>query len=273
MKMSEISLLEWQKRFETEEACAAALVRVRWPEGFTCPVCAGRKYSYITSRHTYQCCQCHHQTSVTSVTISHSTNLSLIKWFWAIYLCASDKGGISALRLSKHIGVAWRTAHRILRRIRMVMAHRDSICRLEGLIGSDDALVGGKKTGKRGRGALGKTPIRVAVEKRSKRAGLMAAATVDSVNKENVREFCRRHIKGGGRQIRTDALPALKATGEGHTHEKKITPPEEAGHGLPLVHIMTGNLKTFLNGTFHGVSHRSLQDYINEFCYRFNRRF
>jgi hypothetical protein len=118
------------------------------------------------------------------------------------------------LRLSKHIGVAWRTAHRILR-----------------------------------------------LWKR------------EANNKENVREFCRRHIKGGGRQIRTDALPALKATGEGHTHEKKITLPEEAGHGLPLVHIMTGNLKTFLNGTFHGVSHLSLQDYINEFCYRFNRRF
>jgi len=55
MKMPEVSLLEWQRRFETEEVCAAALVQVRWPNGFICPVCAGNTYSYITSRHTYQC--------------------------------------------------------------------------------------------------------------------------------------------------------------------------------------------------------------------------
>lgn len=272
MKMPEVSLLEWQRRFETEEACAAALVQVRWPNGFICPVCAGNTYSYITSRHTYQCGHCHHQTSITAGTIFHSTNLPLVKWFWAIYLCASDKGGISALRLSKHIAVTWRTAHRILRKIRTVMSHRDSIYRLEGLIESDDALVGGKKAGKRGRGALGKTPILVAVENRDKKAGFMAAELVEAVNKESVRVFCQRHLKGG-QQVRTDAFPALNAIGEDHIHDKKVTPPEQAGIWLPLVHIVIGNLKTFLNGTFHGVTRRYLQEYIGEYCYRFNRRF
>jgi len=114
MKMPELSLIEWQHRFGTEEACAEALIRVRWPDGFICPVCAGKAYSYITSRQIYQCSHCQHQTSVTSGTIFHSTNLPLVKWFWAIYLSASDKGGISALSLSKHIATTWRTAHRVL---------------------------------------------------------------------------------------------------------------------------------------------------------------
>ena len=272
MKMEKITLIEWQKRYGSEEACAEALKKVRWPEGFVCPVCASNKFSYIKTRQTYQCCHCQHQTSVTSGTIFHSTNLSLVKWFWAIYLCASDKGGISALRLSKHIDVTWRTANRVLHKIRVVMAHRDSLYRLTGLIESDDAYVGGKKSGKRGRGAEGKKPILVAVENRETHVGFMAAKVVDTINKENVREFCRRHLTPG-QTIRTDALSALNALAEEHLHEKKVTPPEEASTWLPLVHIVIGNLKNFINGTFHGVSHKYLHEYISEFCYRFNRRF
>ena len=272
MKMPEISLIEWQQRFGTEEACIDTLFSVRWPGGFMCAECGTKKYSYINPRHVYQCSNCHHQTSITSGTIFHSTNLPLVKWFWAIYLTASDKGGISALRLSKHIDVSWVTAQRILRKIRTVMAHRDSIYRLESLIEFDDALVGGKKPGKRGRGASGKKPILVAVEKRGKHAGFMAAAAVEEITKKSVRDFLHHHLKPG-QKVRTDAFPALNSTAENHKHQKKVTPPKEAGKWLPLVHIMIGNLKTFLNGTFHGVSHKYLGEYISEFCYRFNRRF
>ncbi len=173
MRMPTVSLLEWQKRFETENACIETLIKVRWPDGFFRPECASKNCSYIVTRNSYQCSHCHHQTSATSGTIFHSINLPLVKWFWAIYLVAADKGGISALRLSKHIGVSWVTAHRMLRKIRMVMAHRDSIYRLENLIECDDALVGGKRAGKRGRGAAGKKPVLLAVEKRGKHAGFI----------------------------------------------------------------------------------------------------
>lgn len=152
------------------------------------------------------------------------------------------------------------------------MAHRDSIYRLAGLIESDDAYVGGKKPGKRGRGAAGKKPILIAVEKHGHHAGFMAADTVEAINKESVREFCRRRLQPG-QEVRTDAFPALNAIAENHAHEKQVTPPEEASTWLPLVHIVIGNLKKFLNGTFHGVSHKYLHEYISEFSYRFNRRF
>ena len=272
MKMTQMSLLEWQNRFGTEEACMDALAKTRWPDGFVCPECSIKEYSFVQSRNSYQCSNCHHQTSVTSGTIFHSTNLPLVKWFWAIYLIAADKGGISALRLSKHIGVSWVTAHRMLRKIRMVMAHRDSIYRLQSLIECDDTFIGGKKAGKRGRGAVGKKPVLVAVERRDKHAGFLAAEVVDEVSKNSVRNFLKRHIQPG-QEIRTDALPALNAISESHFHEKRVTPPEKAAHWLPLVHIVIGNLKTFLNGTFHGVSRQYLQEYVAEFCYRFNRRF
>ena len=157
---------------------------------------------------------------MTSGTIFHSTNLHLVKWFWAIYLSASDKGGISALRLSKQIATTWRTVHRILHKIRTVMEHRDSIYRLEGLIESDGADVGGKKSGKRGRGAEGKKPILVAVENRKDHAGFVAAEAVDATNQDIVREFYRRHLKSG-QEVRTDALSALNSISEEHTNEKR----------------------------------------------------
>ena len=94
------------------------------------------------------------------------------KWFGAIYRVASDQGGIAALRLFRQINVSWITASPMLRKIRIAMGHRNSICRLHELIEIDDALTGGRHTGgKRGQGAARKAPILVAVENRGKCAG------------------------------------------------------------------------------------------------------
>lgn len=273
MKMPTISLLEWQQRYGTEKACAATLAKYRWTKGFLCPKCGNDSAWFITTRKLYQCSKCKHQVSITAGTLFHATNLPLVKWFWAIYLVAADKGGISALRLSKHLGVSWRTARSMLKKIRTAMAHRDSIYRfLEELIELDDTYVGGKRPGKRGRGAEGKKPVLVAIEHRIKTAGFVSMKAVESVSGEEIKNFLRYNLKPG-REVRTDALPAMNIVEEEHKHDKKVTPPEEAPTWLPLVHIVIGNMKTFLNGTFHGVTHKYLQEYLDEFCYRFNRRF
>lgn len=272
MKMPGITLLEWQKRYGSESSCAKTLIKVRWPNGFQCPACGSTKAYFIESRKLYQCSHCRHQVSMTADTLFHSTKVPLVKWFWAIYLMASDKGGVSALRIAKHVGVSWITARNMLRKIRKAMADRDSIYRLANLIEFDDTLVGGKRAGKRGRGAAGKRPVLVAVETREKGAGFVAMQAVDSVNKRTVRQFLAKHLKDG-QTVKTDALSALNAVGETQEHQKKVTPPEQASVWLPMVHIMIGNLKTFINGTFHGVSSNCLQEYLDEFCYRFNRRF
>ena len=272
MKMPKVSLLEWQNRYGTERACEKVLVKIRWPNGFICPRCNSKDASYITTRKVYQCSQCRYQVSITAGTLFHSTNLSLVKWFWAIYLAATDKGGISALRLAKHISVSWPTARKMLKKIRVAMADRDSAYRLENLVEFDDAYVGGKRTGKRGRGAAGKKPILVAVETRGEKAGFMAVEAVDVISKETVRDFLQNHLKVG-QTVRTDAFPALNSVKEMHCHQKKVVPAEEISKWLPLVHVVIGNLKKFLNGTFHGVSLKYLQEYLDEFSYRFNRRF
>ena len=271
MKTTETNVLDWQKRYGTEEACAQALAQQRWPEGFRCPRC-GHDHGYaITTRRSYECSKCHYQASLTAGTLFHSTNLSLIKWFWAIYLAVSDKGGISAMRLSKQIGVSWITASRMLRKIRIAMGHRDSLYRLHDLIEIDDAFVGGKRSGKRGRGAEGKSVVLVAIENRDQRAGFIAMQQVGAVTKESVGKFVQYHLPPD-QEVRSDALAALLEIGKTQHHAARVTPPDKAGEWLPWVHIAIGNLKAFLLGTYHGVSSKYLQEYLNEFCYRFNRR-
>ena len=271
MQTENVTLLGWQERFGAEKACLDQLIRYRWPDGFICPHCGHDQGYFIGGRHIYQCTACTRQVSVMAGTIFEDSKLPLVKWFRAIYLMASDKGGISALRLAQQIEVSWITAHRMLRKIRIAMGHRDSLYRLHNLIEIDDALVGGRRSGKRGRGAEGKTPILVAVENRGEKAGYVAMETVASVTKQTVRAFAERHFNPA-QMVRSDALASLSSLGETQHHEARITPADKAGEWLPWVHITIGNLKTFLLGTYHGVSGKYFQEYLNEFCYRFNRR-
>lgn len=227
MKRAEISFFEWQKRFASDEACASFLAQERWPDGFICPRCGHEKAHLITTRGLYQCTSCRHQVSVIAGTLFHSTNLPLRKWFWAIYWVGSDKGGISALRLSKLLNVSWPTAHRMLRKLRIAMGHRDSLYRLRDWIELDDALVGGKRPGKRGRGAEGKTPVMVACETRGERAGFLAMEVLESVSKAQVAAFAKGRLMPE-QTVFTDAFPALTSLAETQLHCAEVTPPKQA---------------------------------------------
>ena len=271
MQREETAFLKWQVRFGTEEACVKYLFEERWGLGFICTRCGHDQAYFIAIRKTQQCSACRHQVSITAGTLFHSTNLPLTKWFWAIFLVVSDKGGISAVRLSKYLDVSWPTARLILRKIRTAMGNRDSLYRLSKMVEVDDALVGGKRSGKRGRGAEGKTPVLIGCENRGKKAGFIAMESVLGITHQTVGDFAKRHL-GQDSLIRSDALPALNILGEKHSHEARITPAEKADEWLPWVHIVISNMKRFILGTYHGVSAIHLQEYLNEFCYRFNRR-
>lgn len=271
MQQSPTDFLEWTRKFATEEACLEELARRKWPAGFICPRCGHDRAHVLERRHLRQCAACRHQSSATVGTVFEHTKLPLAKWFAAMYLAAADKGGISALRLSKMIGVSWPTAQSMLRKLRRAMGDRDRAYWLSGLVEADDALVGGKRSGKRGRGAEGKRPVLFAVERKGDRAGFLAAQAVDGVTHEQVAAFSRR--LGDGLTIRSDAYSGLSVLARDHDHEPRPTPPEKADEWLPLVHLVISNFKRFLIGTFHGVSGKRLQEYLDEFVFRFNRRF
>ena len=153
------------------------------------------------------------------------------------------------------------------------MAHRDSLYRLTELIEIDDAYIGANKTGKAGRGG-GRTPVLVAIEtSEDGKPGFVAIEALDSLSQPHIIDFAKRRLQPGA-VSHTDAFPSLRGLAIQTTHIAKVTPPEEADEWLPWVHIVISNLKRFLLGTFHGaVRPHRLQEYIDEFVYRFNRRF
>jgi len=274
MQQKAVTLLEWQQLFSTEEHCKQHLFELRWPEGFICPHCGHREYWYTLGHELYDCKHCRHRTSVTANTLLHSTKIPLVKWFTAIYFVAVDKGGISASRLSVYVDVSWNTARLMLAKLRKAMQDRDANYLLSGIIELDDGFVGGRGTGgKRGRGSETKTAILVACEQREegKYAGYLKMQVVPAINQEESHGFCEQAILPN-QHLKTDGSPTLKTLKTLHTVSSQVTPPKETGKWLPWVHIAIANLKRFLLGTYHGVSGERLQEYLDEFCYRFNRR-
>ena len=155
-----MSLPDFMDQYGTEEKCHAALFQLRWPNGFTCPVCDNTTCCEIRSRKVFQCHRCHHQTSLIAGTIFQSTHLPLTTWFLAMYLLTQNKNGVSALELSRQLGVSYDAAWRIKHKLMQVMLERGVTKRLNTRVEIDDSYLGGKRVaGKRGRGAGRKTPF------------------------------------------------------------------------------------------------------------------
>jgi len=268
----EVSFLEFQERFRGETDCYNHLIKLRWSEGFKCPKCGNTKAYYMEKRKVFQCTECRNQTSLTANTIFHKTRTPMKKWFWAIYLVGSDKRGCSAKRLQKMIDVSYATAWLIIHKIRHAMIERDSLYKLSNIIEMDDSYFGGSAPGKRGRGAANKSKVIVAVENRGIAPGYAAMQVVERIDSKHLEYFAFRKIEED-QTIKTDDYPPYNVLDVDFYHLGEVVKGQEANEKLPWVHILIGNAKSFIRGTYHGVSHKHLQSYLSEFCYRFNRRF
>ena len=118
--------------YGTEELCRAVVIAARWPDGFECPACGGRKHSVIKSRGLFQCSACRRQTSPTAGTIFASTKLTLRQWFRAMYHMTQSKKGISSIELGRRLGVKQDTAWKVKHKLKLVMLERDAAKKVSG---------------------------------------------------------------------------------------------------------------------------------------------
>jgi len=206
-------------------------------------------------------------------TIMDRTRTPLVKWFLAIYLMSEDKRGVSALSLKSKLGISYNTAWTMSHKIRHAMGKREENYTLCGTVELDDAFFGApSEGGKRGRGT-DKTAVLVSISLTDKGKPQYAKMeVVEAVDGETVKEFARHSICSGS-EIRTDGLPVYAGLAEnGYSLvQKKFDPKEEPEH-LHWTHIIISNAKAFIEGTYHGLGSIHLQRYLNEFCYRLNRR-
>ena len=270
------TLQEFQATFPDEQACWETLRQARWPEGFVCPRCGHEASSWISTRRLEQCRRCRYQCSVTAGTVFHRTRIPLLTWFWAIFFVGRHKKGISALQLQRDTGVgSYQTAWTLLHKLRSALRHRPE-SQLAGLVEVDETYVGGRERGRRGgREVLHKSIVAVAVEQREHTAGRVRLSVVEGIGFEDLGPFVGGVVDASRTTARTDGLKSycgLEAMGI--RHDRQVQGPDRTHSTkiLPWSHTVFGNLKTWLRGTFHGVSRKHLQRYLDEFVYRFDRR-
>ena len=137
-----MSLGDFMKCFGSEALCREALFKWCWPQGFVCPQCGGTSYCTLKSRALYQCHRCHHQSSLSAGTLFAGTKLPLTAWFLAMFLVTQSKNAVSALSLSRQLGVSYNSAWLIKHKLIQAMKERDDSRPLPALIQLDDALLG-----------------------------------------------------------------------------------------------------------------------------------
>jgi len=272
-----LSFAEFCRRYGTEEQCHAELIAMRWPDGFVCPKCGGKKHSYTAIRRIFQCSACRKQTSARAGTIFHKSSTPLTKWFLAMNLVTSAKNDVSSLELSRQIGVKWDTGWLIKQKLMEVMRQRNSIYKLGGNVQIDDAYLGGErpgKPGKSGRGAEGKLPFVIAVETRDGKPIHMQLRRVSGFTQEALKAYAAANLEPGSWVI-SDGLncfPGVTAAGMKHM-------PIVTGGGRPehpffkWVNIGLGNLKSAIVGTCRSLDDQHADRYLAAYEWRFNRRF
>ena len=283
------SLPEFQRVFPTDAACEAYLEAIRWPDGFVCPSCGvvGEPYRFATrSSVVLRCRVCKKNASLTAGTVMQSSHTPLSTWFWGAYLMTTQTPGMSAVQFQRQLGLTrYETAFQILHKLRagMVRPDRDTIG-TDHPVEMDECFVGGATRGQ-GHGVHNKTMVVGAVEvrtrkqdakahKRSVYAGRLRLAMVPDRSARTLTEFLTANVTPGA-VVRTDGWVGYKDLA-GYSHESLQLKgdPEKAEKHLPMIHLVFSNLKTWLDGTHHGrVESKHLQAYLNEFVFRFNRRF
>lgn len=288
------SLPEFQRLFPDEGACAAYLERARWSDGFACIYCGttGEPYRYA-SRPGVLCCRtCRRETRLTAGTVMERTHTPLSVWFWAAYLVASQTPGMSAVQFQRQLGLSrYETAFQILHKLRagMVRPDQDRIGgKPDDIVEADETWVGGRTRGK-GRGVHDMVLVAGAVEVRQRKrtdgslnkrkngryAGRVRLALVPDRSAKSLAGFIKRTVAPGTRIITDDwsGYAGLTQHGYDHAAVAERGDPQVAEEFMPIIHLVFSNLKTWLRGIHHGVSPQHLQAYLNEFTFRFNRRF
>lgn len=268
------TLIEFENQFSTEEQCRDYLFHIRWPDGFHCPRCGSSK-AWPCEGSLFKCSSCAYKVSIIVGTIFQGTHLPLGIWFRAIWWIVSQKNGASALNLQKILGLgSYKTAWSLLHKLRraMVRPGRES---LSGVIEVDETYIGGMEDGVRGRKTEKKSLVVIAAEKNGTGIGRIRMKQVKNASSESLHTFIEESIEPGS-ILHTDGWEGYSGVEKkGYRHKVTVIRKrkESASTLLPHVHRVASLLKRWLLGTHQGaVRNQHLEDYLDEFTFRFNRR-
>lgn len=303
-----MNLLDFSDRFPDERSARLYLVAKREEEVITCRKCGGTKHYYIENQTYWRCPVCRSTTNLRAGTIMEKTHIPVRTWFMCIHLMTSTKKPFSALEMQRQLGMKrYEPVWYMMQKIRNSMGKRDAKYKLQGTIECDDAFfeivdlpekdelgndkdddknLTDKNNKKRGRGSDKQMKVLVMVESnpltketqntkkfnKGRSMGFVKMVIMDNLNSVGINYEISKSINKGS-TVLTDGYHSMARIGEVvDTHIAKVTPSKQAHKTLPWVHTVISNAKRVFLGTHHSVNKKYLQNYLNEYCYKLNRR-
>lgn len=267
-----MTVIEFGKRFPNEDVCLQKIFNLKYGNLKHCPKCSveNPKFYKVRNRKCYECGKCGHQIFPLVGTIMEKSSTSLVLWFMAIYEFSINKQGTSIRRLRDRLGVTLKTAWRMCHKIRSVMQDDNDMI-LSGIVEIDECLLGGKARGKRGWGAKNKICVFGMIE----RKGRVKLKVVENRKYDTLIPIINNSIKKLS-TIYSDEFKVYKNLKYLNYHHESICHSEyEWSNEDCHTNSMEGfwsNLKKWIRGTHTWVSKKYIHNYLNEFCFRHNRR-
>jgi transposase-like protein len=266
----ETNLINLIERYSNEDKCRKYLEGLRWHGGIKCPRCGSKKVSRITERNQYDCDKCRYQFSVTAGSIFHDSHLPLWKWFLAVYLMTESKKGISANQLKRSLAISYKTAWYLCHRIRKAIQEAIDKPKLNGVVEVDETYVGGRYDERRKRRAWQKQAVIGLLQ----RDGMFEAKTIPTVSKHILTSIVKKRVDKKA-TVMTDELPAYKSLKDSFKHKSVNHHAEEWVCGDVHTNGIENAWSLFkrsIVGSYHKISNKHLDAYLDEFEWRFNGR-
>ena len=267
----DMNLMKLMEQYNSDDACREVLGKLRWHDGVQCPRCSSKSIRNSYTRDQFDCGSCGYQFSVTSGTIFHDSHLPLTKWIVAIYLMVESKKGISANQMKRTLNVSYKTAWYLCHRIRAAVMNTSGK-QLNGIVEVDETWIGGKKKDV-GHGYKGNKVLAVgAVE----REGDIVLQAIKHADRKTLHDFIHSNTAPDTKAIYTDEWPAYNGIGDENTkHETVNHSANEWVRGdvhTNSVENVWSLLKRSIIGSYHKVSTKHLDSYLDELEWRFNGR-
>jgi len=286
-----MTLIDFTQDYPDEVSCKAKFRQYREHVGVVCPKCGSVEHYWKRDKESYECKRCKHRQSLRANTVMHKSKLPYRYWFIAMHLLTCTKKSFSAKELQRQLGhkryhPVWHMTHKL----REAMGKRDGEYVLAGRIELDEGYFSTETPKeekdqplKRGRGSQRKSKVLVMAEsefvespktgQKPRRVGYLKMKVIDNLKSETINEHVKA-LAGDATQIDTDdSTSYVDLKNFVPKHNAQVIPKEKVGEVLPWVHIAISNAKRQILNTFHDVKPEFLQKYLDEFCYKFNRRY
>lgn len=291
-----MNLIEFNTLYPDEMSCKAGWKSIREKEGIVCKKCAGQCHYWKKDKECFECKSCGFRTSLRSGTVMENSHLPFRYWLLAMHLMTSTKKSISALEMQKQLGhkfyePIWEMMHKL----RVMMGKRDDEYVLEDTVELDEGffeqansiqvneLTSKTEDKKRGRGSQKQAKVLVMTSttpvkeydkhQKSSKFKFVKMKVIEDLKAETIDKTVQAHISTQA-TVKTDGFKSYTHLKEiVAQHQQQIVPPKKASTILPWVHTMISNAKRTFAGIHHMMKAEYMQNYLNEFCYKVNRRY